>query len=925
MKKIIIILIICSFCISSTPLVAKQHIILSAELFCSDIIENQYDIEFDILENEQSYNPGQQPLFVPGELVINFHNTIEINVESTSKEYLITGFLGIDLLNKKFNVTSIEKVLDDATIGTLENCYLFRFSNETDIMNAAAQYAKNPQVEYAEPNYLYYHCMMPNDPFFGQQWALHNTGQTGGTIDADIDAPEAWDIETGDQEVIIAVIDTGIDYTNRDSGNYTEGITEEPFILESSHPLDAHGYQESITFPECDSVSFHISQFDVDLIPGLLIRNPISSKLFQKKLFWSMLYNGTGNNVWTKYSEYGSSNNISIRATGAGYWGFAIDKIKKLTWQPLSEISTLFVDGYDLYFHNPDPMDDQGHGTHCIGIVAAETNNANGIAGIAHDCKIMPIKVGGPSAIGAVSLVAVSRGIKYAVSHDADILSMSIGGPKSRTMNLVLNFASSKKVILIAAAGNSNINDRMQAYPAGHPDVLAVAATDQNDSKAYFSNFGSWVDVAAPGVDIVSLRAHGTDLYIMDTSAAPGSHFVPPYDPNATAYLASGTSMACPCAAGVAGLVLSRNSNLTAAEVRTILRSSADSVDSVLPIGTGRINAYTALVKTAAVVAEFDSSIDDQIIKGDVEIRGIAKGADFNDFDVSYAFGTYPSDDQWISLIHSDTPVEGKLAILETDALREGMYTIKLSLNASGFLYKDFAVIIVDNQPNNFYVDDDNIEGPWYGTQDDPFNSIQYAIESCGARDDVSVSSGIYNESLSIGKDRSISIHGENKTNTIINGGLGNYGLSMSNSRFVTFEGFTITNCEVGIGMMRCRSNKIYNNRIVDNSYAGIFMIYSSRNIFYDNDFINNTNHTFGFYNVNLWYHPLKLKGNYWDDYEDRYPDTRPRILCPWSWNIPYKIFSSQYSEIYKMFNMSSLPIFRFLWNNDRFPLINPS
>jgi len=760
MKKIIIIFIVSFFFTQSTQILAKQDVLSKSDIFYSNIIENQYDFEFDITQFDQYQTLEQKPIYVPGELIVNFDKTVKINTESNSYEYVTCGYAPIDMLNKKFHVTSIEKVLDDDAIPEMENCYLMHLSNETDIFYAAAQYTKNPKVIYAEPNYLYYHCMIPNDTFFGQQWHLHNTGQTGGTIDADIDAPEAWDIETGDPNVVIAVVDSGVDYTNPDSGNYTEGIIETPYVIESSHPLDLQGFRKSLSFSDCDSVSFHITKFDTDPTPGLLIRNPISSKLAHKTLFWSYYYNGTGNNVWTKYSEYGSSNKISILATGIGRWGFAIDKIKKLTWRPLSEISPLFVDGYDLYFHNTDPMDDQGHGTHCIGIIAAETNNNNGVAGIAHDCKIMPIKVGGPSPIGTVSLVAVSRGINYAVLHKADIISMSIGGPKTRTMNFVLNYAAKKGVILIASAGNENLNKKTQSYPAGHPDVVSVAATDQNDSKAYFSNFGSWVDVAAPGVDIVSLRAHGTDLYILDTSDPPGSHFIPQYDPNATVYLASGTSMAGPCAAGVAALVLSKNSNLSVAEVRTILRSSTDPVNSILPIGTGRINAYTALLKTAPVVAEFDSSIDDQITNKNVEIKGIAKGQDFNSFEVAYAYGIYPSDDQWIQLVHSDNPADGKLATLETDTLREGLYTIRLLVNASDIIYNDYAVITVDNQPNTFYVDDDNTEGPWYGTQEYPFISIQYAIESCGSRDDVKVASGVYKESLSIGNDRPIQVHG---------------------------------------------------------------------------------------------------------------------------------------------------------------------
>jgi subtilisin family serine protease len=142
-------------------------------------------------------------------------------------------------------------------------------------------------------------------------------------------------------------------------------------------------------------------------------------------------------------------NNINILVSGEDQWGVAIDKVKKLIWRPLSEISPLFVDGYDFYFHDPDPMDDQGHGTHCIGIIAAETNNGHGIAGVAHNCTIMPIKVGGPSSIAGVSLFAVARGILYATFHGAHIISMSLGGPKSTTMSLVLDFASNRGVIIV--------------------------------------------------------------------------------------------------------------------------------------------------------------------------------------------------------------------------------------------------------------------------------------------------------------------------------------------------------------------------------------------------------------------------------------------------------------------------------------------
>jgi parallel beta-helix repeat protein len=923
MKKLISLLLIGCFCVASTPLVAEQPIVFSNKMASSDGITEVHDIESDILQYRQVYGSIQKPSYVPGEIVVNFRSAVNLKTNSTLLKYVTTGFSGVDQLNKKFQVTSIEKVLDDMTFLELENCYLLHVSNTTNIETAVAQYERSPEVAYAEPNYLYYHCMMPNDPLFGQQWSLHNNGQTGGTPDADIDAPEAWDLETGDPEVIIAVLDSGIDYTNPDCGNYTAGVTEEPYVLESPHPLNMTVYQTTVDFPNCDAVSFHISQFNVSPILGLLIKSPVVTKLTSKQLFYSIFYNGTGENLWTRFSEYRGTKDITVQASGQNHWGFSIDKVKKILWRPLSEMSPLFADGYDFYYRNRDPMDDNGHGTHCAGIIASATNNAQGVAGIAYNCTIMPLKVCGP-VLGGTTHVYIARALSYAVSHHADIISMSLGGPKSRTMSLALTAATNKGVVLIAAAGNSNINEKTASYPAGHPDVLAVAATDQNDSKAYFSNFGSWVDVAAPGVDIVSLRAFGSDMYVLDHTAEPGSHFVPPFDANATAYRASGTSMACPHAAGIAGLILSKNPTLNPQQLRTILRSSADPVHSPLPIGTGRINADTALTITVPVIAEFDASLDDQIAQGAVEIRGIAQGEGFMDYDVAYAYGIYPSEDQWIPLVHSTTPTEGVLTELDTTPLWEGLYSIRLSVNASGFLYTDLAVIVVDNQHNTFYVDDDNSNGPWYGTEEDPFQLIQYAMECCGSLDEIQVASGIYKESLNIGKEKSIHLHGEDKTTTFLVGLEKNSaGFLLSSARFTIIEGFTVTNFSFGLFLMKSMGNRIYNNRFINNTLSGIVMLYSVGNLFYENEFINNTNHTIGGYNLNLWYHPLKLRGNYWDDYTELYPNAHPRTLFSWSWDTPYKI-----SFLWSF--MEWIPpvvsaLLRFTWNNDRFPLITPS
>jgi len=357
-------------------------------------------------------------------------------------------------------------------------------------------------------------------------------------------------------------------------------------------------------------------------------------------------------------------------------------------------------------------------------------------------------------------------------------------------------------------------------------------------------------------------------------------------------------------------------------QVRTIIRSSTDKINANSYVGTGRVNAYKALVKTAPVIAHLDSSIDNKKIKAKIDIKGIVQAEEFSYYNIEYAYGIYPKNDSWILLANSTEPKEGVLATLDPKELYEGQYTIRLQLKAGDYLYEDSAVIVVNNHPNTFYVDDDNINGPWLGTQDNPFNHIQTAIDSCGARSDkVEVNPGIYYESISIGNDKSVHVHGVDKSTTIIHGSKNQYlGLSMFLSKFNTFDGFTITNFNVGINLYYSGFNRLYDNIIIDNFDFGIGLLYTLGNQLFDNTFINNTDNVFGFSNLNLWYSPLRLRGNFWDDYKNFYPHASPRPLMSWCWNIPYTT----------MTYFRSMPIqlpaqfVRLFFNNDRFPLINP-
>jgi thermitase len=237
--------------------------------------------------------------------------------------------------------------------------------------------------------------------------------------------------------------------------------------------------------------------------------------------------------------------------------------------------------GYDWVNMDPDPLDDCGHGTHCAGIIAAVLNNGLGIAGMAQ-VRIMAEKVLDQWGGGYWDWIA--DGIINATNCGAKIISMSLGGyGDSELLHDAIKYAYDNGVLVVAAAGNDNTN--MKSYPAAYDEVIAVAATDQNDEKASFSNWGDWIELAAPGVSIYSTMP---TYYVTLNSMGYSMN----YD-----YL-SGTSMACPHVAGVAALVWSRYPEKTRDWVRMWLRYTADDLGDPgfdTYYGYGRVNARKAV------------------------------------------------------------------------------------------------------------------------------------------------------------------------------------------------------------------------------------------------------------------------------------------------------------------------------------------
>lgn len=272
---------------------------------------------------------------------------------------------------------------------------------------AAERFERDPRVLYAEPNAIRTLAAIPDDTLFGSMWGLHNTGQpvngVSGTADADIDAPEAWDVTLGSDQVVVAVVDTG---------------------LAAGHP---------------------------DIQP----------------------------NLWVNPGET-AGNGLDDDNSGL------IDD----------------VSGWDFADGDANPLDTDGHGTHVAGTAAARGGNALGVTGVSQRSRIMPLKVFPDGGAGATN-ADIANAFVYAGAKGAKVANASLGGPGfSQAMSEAI--AGAPGTLFVVAAGNdAQNNDAAGDYPCNftHANLICVAATDQSDAFASFTNYGATsVDLAAPGV-----------------------------------------------------------------------------------------------------------------------------------------------------------------------------------------------------------------------------------------------------------------------------------------------------------------------------------------------------------------------------------------------------------------------------------------
>ncbi|MFB2834580.1 S8 family peptidase [Floridanema evergladense] len=239
---------------------------------------------------------------------------------------------------------------------------------------------------------------------------------------------------------------------------------------------------------------------------------------------------------------------------------------------------TKFVKGYDFVNDKEDATDDNGHGTHVAGTVAQSTNNNYGVAGVAYEASIMPLKV--LSAYGGGTVADIAEAIRFAADNGADAINLSLGGAgESQVLEEAVDYAYHKGVVVVAAAGNENRNSA--SYPARYPHVISVAATGPSGEKAPYSNFGAGVDISAPG--------GSKDGQILQETIDP--------ETGASTFAGlQGTSMASPHVAAVAAMVKASGVE-TPDEIREVLIQSVRKVqeDPLNHFGAGHLDAASAV------------------------------------------------------------------------------------------------------------------------------------------------------------------------------------------------------------------------------------------------------------------------------------------------------------------------------------------
>jgi subtilisin family serine protease len=535
----------------------------------------------------------KQSEYAPGEVLVKFRPGISSSVARATHRSI--GFA----LIKQFRRIRVDHV---------------KIPDDRSVEGAIAAYRLHPDVEYVEPNYYRYATdvpgpLFPDDHLFGLMWGLDNTGQTGGTFDADIDCPEAWDIQTGSTDVVIAVVDTGVDLDHVDLADNIWSNTDEWSGDADGDGFPGVGAVDDDGDAPSDAESDPNDGIDNDG-DGLVDENGID---FRDEDVMAADYDQDGDTLVGSDGEYGTKDDdeddIALAANDDDENGYADD-----------------INGWDFVNDDNAPDDDNSdkyHGTHVAGTIGAVSDNAIGVTGVSWSASIMPLKTFNQGGGGFVS--DEIKAIDYAIENGAQIINASFGGGNFVSSEYsAIESAGAAGILFVAAAGNYYDPDGdglldSPVYPARYDlaNIIAVAATDHNDALASFSNYGATsVDVAAPGVNILSTKAGDSYQYL------------------------SGTSMATPHVSGLAALIWAEHPGFLYDDIKDRILNGVD----VLPALTGkmlmagRINAHNSINPALGEPDAPGGLMAGAISSSQVDLSWTDNAADESGFKIERAF-----------------------------------------------------------------------------------------------------------------------------------------------------------------------------------------------------------------------------------------------------------------------------------------------
>ncbi|GJQ63776.1 MAG: hypothetical protein SCALA702_28290 [Melioribacteraceae bacterium] len=495
------------------------------------------------------------------------------------------------------------------------------FPANYDINQFISNISDDPRIEYVQSGSLYKVDFVPNDSLLSEQWAFEKLGVS-----------DAWDITTGSDDIILGVIDTGIDFFHPDLKNR--------MFVNSAEDLNNNGrYDES----------------DVDGIDN-------DGNGFTDDIFG-----------W----DFTDRDGFPFDSTGGDY----------LDW-----------DNY--------PMDEHGHGTYIAGILGAEANNISGIAGIMQKGKVLNLRAFDPAGYGEEDDVAAA--ILYAVSMGVQVLNMSFGDNAfSYVLKDVIEYAYEQGVVMVASSGNSGSS--APHYPSGYSQVICVGSSSENDYVNAQSNYGSTLDLVAPGLNILTTDLNGSYAKI------------------------AGTSAAAPFVSATAALLLSQ-ADYSNSEIKQIMKST--SVDILNDgwderSGAGRLDIAKAIEVSAPSVVEFNHPLQDfATSETELKINATILSAYFQSYSLSFGIDDNPEEWTILSENGQNQFKDEEIYNLDLTGLPDTTFTLRLEVELlSGRTLEERVNFHVDHTPPG--IQDVSLGPVYYGEEPTilaAFYTDEYAV-----------------------------------------------------------------------------------------------------------------------------------------------------------------------------------------------------